>query len=290
MAMNLNDLKNKLNQLNRKTSKGDDVWKPRDEHQVRLIADPRHQDDPLIAVFFHNDIGENQPIVCPKMNSGGEEECAVCDFADKLKAWKDPDGNDKPEAIRKQDFNVFKKIQAKPRMFVPMIERGRDGKPDSEKAMWWGLTKAQADQVLEVCDGDRVAESGFGDEALRVLFDTKKGYDLMVSYAKPGDKGNTTDFTQITIKGKIRSSPLAKDEATAKRLSESVRDLKEIYPPVSSAEVERILKKFVGSNSEEAKPTDGLKYENKTKQTNSGENAKLSGTRSLDEAFGDMAK
>lgn len=296
--MDINALRERLNQLNRKTSKAEDLWKPKDEHQVRLVSNP-HSDDPFQELHFHYEIGDTLAVLCPKLNFG--EECAICEFAEVLKAWKGPNGEDKPEKERKADFEIFKKIQAKARIYVPMIERGNKDKniTESETARWWGMTTAQVNQALEVCtDGDRLEELGLSKddkEALRVLFDPKKGYDLLVSFAKPGEKGNTKTFTQITIKGKIKPSALAKDEETAKKLVQSVKKLTEVFPKVSSAEVEKILKKFMGASSADAKPEGGTeKYakdepkKEAAKPANTKENAKLSGTRSIDEAFGDM--
>lgn len=293
MGMDFNALREKLNNLNRKTSKGEDLWKPKDEHQVRLVPNP-HSDDPFQELHFHYEIGDTLAVLCPKLNFG--DDCAICEFADKLKAWKGPDGNDKPKEDRVADFEIFKKIQAKPRVYVPVIERANKDKniTESDAAKWWGMTTAQVQQALEVCtDGDRLEELGLqkdDKESLKVLFDPKKGYDLTVSFAKPGEKGNTKTFTQITIKGRIKPSLLTKDEATTKAVLGSVKKLTEIFPKVPSSEVKKILEKFLGANSAEAKPEGGKEYAAKepAKATNSKENAKAVGGRSIDEAFGDM--
>jgi len=290
--MDINSLRERLTQLNRSTKKSDSLWKPKDEHNVRLTQDPK-VDDPFQQIFFHNEIGDNMPIPCPKMNHG--EECAICEFAEVLKAWKNTDGEDKPEKERKADFEIFKKIQAKARVYVAMVERGHE----DEGAKWWGMTPAQATQVLDVCmDGDRLEEVGVDKDdsknALKVLFDTKKGYDLSVSFAKPGEKGNSKTFTQVTIKGRIKPSPLAKDEATAKKIVESIKNLSDLFPKVPSSEVEKMFKKYLGNGSAEAKTDGGTekyggeKTKEVAKPANTKESAKLSGTRSIDEAFGDM--
>jgi hypothetical protein len=294
--MDFNALREKLNSLNRKTSKGEDLWKPKDEHQVRLVPNP-HSDDPFQELHFHYEIGDTLAVLCPKLNYG--DDCAICEFADMLKAWKGPDGQDKPEKERKADFEIFKKIQAKARIYVPMIERANakaNLPADSEAARWWGMTTAQVNQALEVCtDGDRLEELGLqkdDKESLKILFDQKKGYDLTVSFAKPGEKGNTKTFTQITVKGRIKPSALAKDEASCKKIVDSVKKLNDVFPKVPSSEIKKILEKFLGTNSAEAKPEGGKEYaadskKEAAKPTNSKENAKVGG-KSIDEAFGDM--
>ena len=285
--MDINALRDRLANLNRKSSKTGDVWKPKDEHQVRLLQYP-HKDEAFLELSFHYDIGDAPPVLCPAQFG---KECAICAFADVLKAWKDENGQDKPEKVRKQDFEIFKKIQSKARVYVPMVERGKE----EEGAKFWGMTPAQAQQALEVCmDGDRLEALGLDkDDAkngLKVLFDVDKGYDLAVSFAKPGEKGNTKTFTQITVKGRIKGSSLAKDKAATKKILDSVKKISEVFPEVTSAEVERIFKKFVGAASPEATTEGGKEYnkEEAPKASNTKENAKVSGARSLDDAFGDM--
>lgn len=287
--MDFNELKARLTNLNKKTTKNDGTWKPKDEHQVRLVQ-PAGEDEPFKTLHFHYELGDVMQVLCPKLNF--DEDCPICEFAEKLRAWKGPDGEDKPEAERKADFEIFKKIQAKPRVFVPMIERGKEGNADSEESRWWGLSPNQFGQVLSVCeDGDRLEELGMstGDSnATDVLFNPKKGYDLNVSFAKPGQKGNTKSFTQVTIKGRIKPSVLAKDEAQVEKLR-NVKSIFDVFPKVSTDEIEKVLKKFIAGGMTEAEGSkdDGVDYK-KGKKTNSNESAKMVGTRSIDDAFGDM--
>lgn len=288
-GMNLSDLKARLAGLNRGTKKANDLWKPKDKHVIRCV--PYFAEDPMQTLSFHYDIGD-QSVLCPKANFG--DECEICDFCELLRAWKDQNGNDKPEAERKQDFELFKKIQPKARVFVAMVERTKE----DEGAKFWSITSNQAQQLLEVCaDGDRLEAVGVAVDddanALKVLFDTKKAFDIEVDFAKPGEKGNTKNFPQIKITAKIKATPLAKDAATEKKILESVKRLADVYPKVSSAEVSKIFKKFVGNQGAEAKAEGGTEKYNgttktETKKTNTSENAAKVGGRSIDEAFGDL--
>lgn len=293
--MDLSALRDKIANLNRRTS-GPVLWKPKDEHQVRLLPPPKG-DEPFQSLFFHNELGDAPPFLCPKANYG--EECEVCDFAEVLKNWNLPNGKEKPESERKADWEVFKKIQAKARCFNPMVERAKDGSVQGD-AQWWSMTPDQAKQCLEVCtDGDRLNDVGAAADdaegALRILFDPKKGFDLNVSYAKPGMKGNTKSFTTITIKGRIRGSELAKSDAEIERILSSIKPLNDMYTRTSQAEISKILKKFIGDAAPAAKSdaSDGeKKYDSseEKKPSNMKENAALSGTRSLDDAFADMSE
>lgn len=292
--MDINELKNRLANLNRRTNKPNDIWKPKDEHVVRLLPYP-HGDDPFLELHFHYEIGDNPSILCPKANFG--DECEICDFCDLLKSWKTPDGDDKKESDRKADWELFKKIQPKARVFVPMVERGKEG----DGAKFWGVTPNQAAEILKVAlDGDRLAELDISPDdtknALNVIISPAKAYDLTVQFAKPGEKGNTKSFAQVTITGKIKPTPLAKEKKATDDILASIKPITEVYPKVSSAEVSKLFKKFVGSGGSEAKAEGGVEYNKKSEKpaesapaaTNSKENAKMAGTRSIDEAFGEM--
>lgn len=302
--MNINELRDRLNKLNSKQGSSGDLWKPKDEHQVRLLRAP-DSDNPLREVYFHNDIGEEKPIPCPKMNDG--LECKICEFADILKQWRDKDGNERPEAERKADFEIFKKIQAKARVYSPVAELNpADGEPLNDKAKWWSMTPAQAQQALEICfDGDRLEELGVAKDdaegAMRILFDENKGYNINVSFAEPGKKGNTKTFTIVTLKGRIKPSALSKNPELIKKIMASIPKFESLVVKQTPEQVEKALAKFMnGGSAAEAKPTNGSekpKYGGSEKPkadakpaaaANTGEKAALSGTRSLDEAFGDL--
>lgn len=279
--MNINDLKNRIQNLNRRTNKQNDIWKPKGEHVVRLLPYP-HGNDPFIELWFHYEIGETT-ILCPSKNFGND--CAVCDFCEVLKAWKDTNGVDKPESERKADFEIFKKIQAKCRVYVPMVEREKE----AEGAKFWGITPNQALEILELCsDGERLESLGLaaGDESngVQVVTSPEKAYDLKVSFRKAGEKGNDKKFGVTNIEGKLKPSALSADKKVAADLIASIKNIKDVYPEISSAEVSKLMKKFVGSAAPEAKPEGGSeKYPANTK-----ENAKTQVGRSIDEAFSDM--
>lgn len=281
----IEELKARLQGLNRTSQKSNDIWKPKDEHTIRLLPYP-YSDDPFITLYFHYDVGDNPPILCPKTNFGNE--CDVCDFCDVLRAWKGPSGADKPEKERKSDFEIFKKMQSKAQIFSPMIERGKE----AEGPKFVRLTPNQSLEILErVClDADRQVECGIDlsekdtKKLLQIITNTDKAYDLVVTHAKPGEKGNTKMWPVTTYTGKIKATSLLQNKKDVNDLLAKVKHIKDVYPELSSSEVSKMLKKFVGSSSPEAKPEGGTeKYASNTR-----ENSKSVGARTIDEAFGDM--
>lgn len=284
--MNINDLKAKLSTLNRKTQKQNDIWRPKDEHDVRLLPAPKGE-DPLVERAFHWNIGDAATILCPKVNFG--EDCPICEYADFMKSWKDENGKDKPEKIRKADFEVFKKVQAQSKVFVRMVERTSEGISEPK---WWGLTQNQATQILDVCtDADRLQacdlDPGDPEKALEAVFSTKKAFDLHVSFAKPGDKGNTKSFTAITIKPKFKVSNLTGDAKKDAEVLANITPIADVWQKVSSSEVEIALKKFINGGGEEATPEP--KSGEEKYPSNSKEDVKKVGKRSVSEAFDELA-
>lgn len=282
------ELKSRLEQLNRRGGgKANDIWKPKDEHDIRLLPYP-HGDDIFVTLHFHYELGDVRQILCPKMNF--DEECPICDFCEQLRSWKNKDGGDKPESERKMDWEIFKKIQAKARVFVPVVERGKE----SEGPKFWGITGPQSTELLKEClDADRMAECDVDPQeqdakkVLQVLTNPDKAYDVHVSYAKPGEKGNAKGWAQISFKAKIKPSKLAADPKARQEIVSKIKKMSDVYPAVPATEVKTIFKKFVGSNTADTagpKPEGG----NEKYGTNSSENAAGKGGRSIDDAFGDM--
>jgi hypothetical protein len=290
--MNINDLKNKLQSLNRRTSKQQDLWKPRDEHDVRLLPAPEGSEC-FRELGFHYNVGEEGNILCPKVNYG--EECEICEFAETLRQWKDDKGRDKPEKVRKEEFEIFKKIQVVNKVFNPVVERQPDGKP-AEEPKWWGLTANQAQQVIKVCtDADRLRECGLDPEdterAIEAVTSPAKAFDLHVSFKKPGEKGNAKTFTQVDIEPKYKPSALTGNPERDSELVSKIKPLSEVFAKRTPDEVRTALKKFIGGGMKVADPkSDGKEEKYAQPKTNSKEDAKRPGKRTVDEAFSDLVQ
>lgn len=280
------EIRAQLASLNRRTNKNPDVWKPKDEHNVRLLRNP-HNDDPFAQVTFHFNVGDARELLCPKQFG---DECVICDFADVLKAFKDEKGKEKAKDRKQAEWEVFKKIQAQTKVYAPMVERQEDG--SLSQPAWWGMTGPQSQQALKVCaDADRLRACGLDpkddEKALDALFSTTKAFDLHVSYKKPGEKGNNKTFTMIEIEPKYSPTPLTGDKTKDAQLLGAIKPITEVFPKLPASEVKSALEKFIGGGMKieggnEQKPAEE-KYPAK-----SGEKAEKAGTRDVEEAFGDL--
>lgn len=281
MGLDVNSIRARLAQLSNKTKKAKDIWKPTDEHDVRAVPHKFSKgDDPFCELFFHYEIGNEPAILCPKKNFG--DDCDVCDFCDVLRAWKDQDGNDKPENDRKMDWEMCKKIDAKSSFFYPLVERGKE----NEGALWCRVNPTNYNALLTICadeDNNKEVLEGRGSAGTGVLFDTRCAYDLHVSFKKKGEKGNNKTFNVVEFKEKKKTSPLHKDQAVVEKILASVKPIYDVYQKVSSAEVSKIFKKFVGSARPEAKAEGGEEY-----AANTTETAAHKGGKTVEEAFNDL--
>lgn len=279
--MDINAIKARLAQLSNKTKKNKDIWKPTDEHDIRALPHPYAKgDDPFVELFFHYDIGNEPPILCPKYNFG--DDCELCDFCDQLRSYKTPTGDQKKEADKKGDWEIFKKISAKNCFAFPMVERGME----EEGARWCRTNPTNYTELLGICadeeNNKEIAEQG-GKGGVDVLFNPDCAYDLHVSYKKKGEKGNTKQFNLVEFKEKKRTSALSKDKTQVEKILASIKPIYDVYPRVTSAEVSKIFKKFMGNSAPEAKPEGGVEY-----KTNSKEKSVPGVGLSIDDAFEDM--
>lgn len=291
----LAEMRARLQQLNQRTGKKqNDIFKAKDEHDVRFLPNPENVNaDPFEVLTFHYELG-GKSCLCPKANFG--KWCKVCDFCDRLRSWKDPaTGQDKPEADRKADFEIFKKIQPTEKAFVRLIERTKDGL-SAEGPKWWapGFTNNNKmidlmsnSERLEMLDLDP-SDDGAG---VKVLFDLEKAFDVHIRFldaaGKPLAKGNKKNraVTEITD-ASMKARPLSKDKKEVEKVLAACKRLSEVYPEQTSEEVAAMLDAFIGGGMPEAPASGGTeKYSSNSGEQTSG----VTGGKSIDEAFGDLA-
>jgi hypothetical protein len=272
----INAIKARLQQLSQKNKKLNDIWKPKDEHDIRLVPYPYADGEPFIVRYFHYDLGDI-PILCPKLNFG--DQCDACDFCDVLKSWRTPDGADKPERERKTDFELFRKIQPRESYFAAMVERGHE----LEGSHFIRVNPTNYMKLLEICADDENNEGRNDGGGTNVLFSTDSAYDLHVVFKKKGEKGNTKNFDSTEFKEKKKTSKLHEDKKVVQSILASVKNIDEVYARMTSADVKRIFSKFVNGAQPEAKVTDDGKEYN----SESSEKVKKGG-KSIDEAFSEM--
>lgn len=296
--MDMKAMMARLAELNNKNSKGagggklKKVFKPKNEHDVRCLK-KEGVDDPFVVRNFHGGIpnnGNTYPFSCPK-NHG--EECPVCDFAEALlapgglAAWKDENGNQRPENERKQGWEMFKKIQAKPRFYIPIIERTKE----ADGVQWWSFTENNYNELVKICtnvDWNTDRDDAGGDA---VLTSPTSGLDLHLSYQEPGKKGNATTFTKVVITERKKMSKLAPTAAEAKKIIDSIYPLDETHDGkrVTKAEAHAYLSAYLnGGISEDRAAEVGKPDVEYVAPVDSANAEKLTGTKSVDEKLEEL--
>lgn len=218
-------------------------WKPTDEHTVRALPLPGEEDISFV-VKWHYGVNGGRQMACP---STWGDDCAFCDLARKLKSWKDEKGRDKPEHVRKMDWEFFKKIDAAIKHYIPVAIR-KKGSDELEGPFLWELTPKTYQAVLKICvNDDRNADHPDGG-GYRVLTSLMHGVDLIVTLKKKGEKGNTTSFDLTEVEPRLKATPLVKgDLAAAQAVVAKIPTQGEIAKPVSTEEAQRVFDSWKGS-------------------------------------------
>ena len=248
MAFDLNAIRAKLKNLEEGKPKSR-RWKPRDEHTVRCLPLPGEEDIALV-LKWHYGVDNGRQIACP---GTWDEDCPFCELAKRLKSWKDEKGRDKPEAVRKMDWEWFKKVDAAVRHYVPVVVRKKDS-TEVEGPFLWEMTPTTYQALLKVLAKDDYNEDHPEGGGLRVLTSLTHGLDLTVTLKKPGEKGNSKPFPLTEVDERRKFSPLFKPadggEQRARGLLERIPDISEIAKPVSTEEAEKAFAAWQASMSE----------------------------------------
>ena len=88
MALNLDAIKNKLNQLTKTDEKKNNLWKPESgKTRVRIVPYVHRKENPFLELYFHYDIAKRSML--SPISFGNADP--IVEFADKLKKTGDKD-------------------------------------------------------------------------------------------------------------------------------------------------------------------------------------------------------
>jgi hypothetical protein len=237
MALNLDKMRQKLNQVTGLDKDRSEFWRPEEgENNVRIIPTP--DGDPFKEFHFHYNVGTSG-FLCPKRNFG--DECPVCNFANRL--WADSD-----EDSRKMAKSLF----AKQRFFSPVLVRGNE----EEGVKVWGFGKMAYQKLLNI-----VLDPDYGD-----ITDPEKGNDLKVLY----EKASGASFPTTDIRPRPRKTPLCDEaiggEERCAELLENVPSFDNLFERKSTEVVQETLDRFLNGE-------DGKEEVNKYNTTNNSTDA-----------------
>ena len=267
MAIDLDAIRKKLNQLSGNSSKRNSMWRPQEgeETTVRLLSFPDNDGQPFKERWFYYNIGNNPGLLAP--HQFGKPD-PVQELINKLR----DDGS-------KESYELAKKLYPKMRCYAPVLVRGEEDKG----IRVWAFGKTVYQSLLNI-----MLDEDYGD-----ITDPTEGRDIKVVCTKP--PGRQWATTEVRPRGK--SSTLASDSSQAKAWLDDVPNLDELYTLKSYDELEKIVNDWLnGTDSEEdsdfgtSRGGTTTQFSNDDSQTPAVESPTEPSKkyRSLDEAFADL--
>ena len=191
--MDLSLLKKKLDGLQSKPSANDSkidytkiYWKPTiGKQQIRIVPSAYNTSNPFTELKFYYGI-TNKVMISP-LNFGEKDPIAL--FAGKLREGE----------YSKENYVLAKKLDAKNRIFVPVVVRGEEDKG----VRLWQFGKQVYEELLALAVDDEIGD----------YTDIVNGRDLTVETVGPESTG--TPYNKSSVRVRLKSTPLSenKDEA-----------------------------------------------------------------------------
>ena len=219
--MDINAIKNRLNQLQTTTSTKKSFWKPEPgKTQIRIVPYKFNKDNPFQELFFHYQF-ENKTFVSP-VTYGRPDP--INEFSTKLKSTG-----------VKDDWIQGKRLEPKMRTYAPVVVRGQE----SEGVKFWGFGKTVYQELLSI-----IADPDYGD-----ITDPINGRDINVEKMTPAEAGN--QYGKTTIRVKPNMTPLTEDKEQLKSMIESQVDINELYTEPTYDELKEVLDRYMNPESQE---------------------------------------
>ena len=213
MALNLDAIKAKLNQLNKQDDKKQQLWKPETgKTRVRIVPYVHRKDNPFLELYFHYDIAKKSMLSPISMGNADP----IVEFADKLKKTGDKD-----------EWIMGRKIEPKMRTYVPIIVRCKE----SEGVKFWGFGKQIYTELLSI-----ISDPDYGD-----ITDLMNGRDIDVEFT-PADAPGA--FPKTSIRVKPNTQPATDDKSIAEKIMNQPQ-ITDIFPEPSYDELEAALKEWM---------------------------------------------
>ena len=273
MAIDLDAIRKKLNQLSGNNSKRNSMWRPQEgeDHTVRILAFSDNDGQPFKERWFYYNIGNNPGLLAP--HQFGQPD-PIQDLINTLRN----DGT-------KESYELAKKLYPKMRSYAPVIVRGEE----AQGVRLWSFGKTVYQSLLNLMLDDEVGD----------FTDPSTGRDIKVTCTKPpGRMWATTE-----VRPRMSTSDLADNAKQAKQWLDSIPDLDEMYTCKSYDELETIVNAWLnGDETDDSSSNNygstrgGTTQDTSTSDTPAATNAAADNTKmaekyaSLDDAFADIEK
>ena len=260
MAIDLDAIRRKLNNLQSQTKRTDNLWKPKPgSNQVRIVPYQHDKDNPFLELFFHYDLGKRNYL---SPVTYGESD-PVVEFADKLKSTGNSD-----------DWKLSKKLEPKMRVYVPVVVRGEEG----DGVKFWGFGKQVYTELLGF-----IADPDYGD-----ITDLSAGRDIVVEFT-PSEGAGTYPKTAIRVKP--NQTPATEDKGLADTIMNGQSEIFSIFKKQSYDDLKQALESWLNPEGEGANegPND-LPWETNNSNTNTESPKKEEATAQKASTTDDISK
>ena len=228
--MDLNALKQKLDTLQSKPQGGQKTdyslifWKPTiGKQQIRIVPSAYDTNNPFTELKFYYGI-TNKVMISPA-NFGEKDPIAL--FAGKLREGE----------YNKENYVLAKKLDAKNRIFVPVIVRGEEDKG----VRLWQFGKLVYEELLALAVDDEIGD----------YTDIVGGRDLTVETVGPEATG--TPYNKSSIRVRMKTSPLSEDATKVETWTNEQPNPKEgLFKLFSFDEMKSALEKWLSPEEEES--------------------------------------
>lgn len=219
--MDLNAIKNRLNQLQATNTRTSNLWKPSPGSQiVRIVPYKFNTDNPFIELYFHYGLA-NKNYLSP-ISFGRPDP--IEEFAQKLKSTGSKD-----------DYRLGKKVEAKMRTYAPVVVRGEE----SQGVRFWGFGKTVYQELLSIN-----TDPDYFD-----ITDAMNGRDIVVEFKTAEELGAA--FPKTNIRVKPNQTPITEDADLMEKLLNNQKNLNEIYKEQSYEELTSVLEAWISGKSED---------------------------------------
>lgn len=227
--MDLNALKKKLDTLQTPQAGGGKIdystifWKPSiGKQQIRIVPSAYDASNPFTELKFHYGI-TNKVMISPS-NFGEKDPIAL--FANKLREGE----------YSKENYVLAKKLDAKNRIFVPVVVRGEEDKG----TRLWQFGKLVYEELLALAVDDEIGD----------YTDIVGGRDLTVETVGPEVTG--TPYNKSSIRVRMKTSPLSEDAAQVEKWTAEQPNPKEgLFKVYTFDEMKSALEKWLSPEDNE---------------------------------------
>ena len=223
--MDLNQIKQKLESLQKqqnsnKTGGKSLFWKPSvGKQQIRIVPNKYNKSFPFTEMMFYYGIG--QRVMASPTNWG--EKDPIQEFTKKLRASGD-----------KENWYLAKKLDAKTRIFAPVIVRGEE----EEGVKLWQFGKEVYQAFLNLASDDEIGD----------YTEPSGGRDIKLTTVGPEVTG--TPYNKTTISPSMKQSPISDNANVVERALDNQPNPIEIFKRLTFDEVKANLESFLTPEGE----------------------------------------